>query len=52
VENYSDIFKEVDYVETFKLLQLKYEQNKDYDENVNKVFSAPTKYVPSIPPAH
>jgi protein phosphatase-4 regulatory subunit 3 len=43
VENYSDIFKEVDYVETFKLLQLKYEQNKDYDENVNKVFSAPTK---------
>lgn len=45
IENYSDTFKEVDYVETFKLLQLKYEQNKDYDENVNKVFSGPTKYV-------
>lgn len=43
IENYSDTFKEVDYVETFKLLQLKYEQNKDYDENVNKVFSGPTK---------
>lgn len=45
MENYQDIFKEVDYVETFKLLLLKYEQNKDYEENVNKVFSAPTKYV-------
>lgn len=45
VECYGDVFKEVDYVETFRLLQLRYEQNKDYEQNINRAFSEPTKYV-------
>ncbi len=45
VEHFSDAFKEVDYVETFKLLQLKYDQNKDFDDNIiNKMFSASHRY--------
>jgi len=43
VECYGDVFKEVDYVETFRLLQLRYEQNKDYEQNINRAFSEPTK---------